>query len=215
MRGCFRLEVSGAGRRRGTLRPYRQLRPPKCKSQREWYIRNRERIAEERKRIRPDRRQYNKEYRARNSERLRRYDRERNKSPHRRQKDKERHMELQTMWNNHFNGKESWKKAEQLAVRILQNEGFSRIERTNFYFPFDYWAKLAELPVAVEVTCSYKRAKKGITKRFLSFSGWRYFVLFIRPDLEKYVLKEIPQNQTVIRAISSQKDMLNLKEVNG
>lgn len=197
------------------MREYRQLHPPKHKYQQEWYVKNRERIAQERKEsIKPDRKQYNKDYRRKNIEHLRAYDRVRNKMPHRKLEDKQKHMELQFTWSNGHNGKEVWKKAELLAPQILIKEGFSGVERTNFYFPFDYWGKLDNGPIAIEVTCTYKRQKKSIVKRFLDFSNWRYFVLFITPDLNKYVLKEVPKDRSITRAIKSQKDIINMKEVN-
>lgn len=181
---------------------------------RKWYLKNREKLLEK-QRGNPERLAYQKKYRKQNLEYLRKYDRERNKLPHRRKKDREKHKRRQRAWNNGqtASDREIWEQAEKLSMQLLRKEGFTDIEQTNFYFPFDYWGKLNGQFSAIQVTCCYKRHKNDITKRFLNFSKWQYFFLFITPDLKKYILKECPSNQKSMRAIASKKDIPKLKEI--
>ncbi|MHC1566169.1 MAG: hypothetical protein ACXQTD_00100 [Candidatus Syntropharchaeia archaeon] len=179
---------------------------------RRWYQKNREKILAKQRRN-PKRLAYLKEYRQRNIDRLRAYDRERNKLPHRREKDKKRHAVLNRIWHNGVEvDRKVWKKAEKIALEILKQEGFAEVERTNFYFPFDYWGKFDGDFAAIEVTCTYKRQKKDIVKRFLAFTGWRYFVLFITPDLSRYVLKECKKEQCSVRALTSRTEKSLIEE---
>lgn len=150
-----------------------------------------------------------------NLERLHDYDNQRRLLPHRVEAEKQKNRKLLDAWRNNIaNGfrTEHWRKAEEIAPQILAKEGFTDMQHTRFSFPFDYWGRLEGKPVAIEVTSTYKRQKKSFLKKFLDFSGWQYFVLFISPDMKRYSIKDSTY-LNIVRAIRSQKDIQNLKEV--
>ena len=93
--------------------------------------------------------------------------------------------------------------AENLAAeKILPQLGFSRLVHISAFwklFPFDIVGTLERKKTLVDVTtCMSKSGTRLSTAAALATAlGMRFFVLFIRPNLKQFALKEVEKGRGV------------------
>lgn len=104
------------------------------------------------------------------------------------------------------------KQAEMLALKILPDLGFENILYLGGQRFIDFLATVNGSKCGIEVTINPYRYMGHTTPQLkvLAFLALKHYVLFITPDLRKYVLKENP-NYTHTRIYL--RDFENIKEV--
>jgi hypothetical protein len=85
-----------------------------------------------------------------------------------------------------------WKEAERLAPYILKQQGFENIFHLSFHRHFDFLAKLDGVVYAFEVTTATQKRLNYQAKELAHYLGIPYYVLFIKPDMSGYRLKQVP-----------------------
>jgi hypothetical protein len=112
--------------------------------------------------------------------------------------EKARRALINDLWGikNPHNWKKLWKPAEAIACSILQSEGFVNVKLLTEdypYSPFDLRAEKNGNVYVIQVTTSttqpgfYKRLKLAEVLKL------DYYILFIRPDLKGYIIKDSTQ----------------------
>jgi hypothetical protein len=103
-----------------------------------------------------------------------------------------RKLKHRLTWNNGTAvTKENWQRAERIALKILEQEGYDEIIKVETNFPFDYLCKKDGRKYAVEVTTDWQREIRPHKIKLLRFANWRLLFLFIKPDFTQYRLIEI------------------------
>ena len=170
------------------FRWYRRTHKEKIREKnRRYYYKHREEILRKKKEQRktPEYREYAREYARK------RYARLKEKISQQRSEKKLKHR---LTWNGGVKvTKEVWQKAEKIAPKILELEGFNKITRIETNFPFDYLCKKDGQIYAVDVTTNWQKEIKPNKIRLMRFAGWKLLFLFIRPNFREYRLIEIPR----------------------
>ena len=96
---------------------------------------------------------------------------------------------------------------EYVATKVLPAEGFSDpywINRESEHcFLGDMLAKKDGQIYCINVTINYwKQVKATETARILDYLGLRHIVVFVKPDLTGYVIREIPAGQITVGVYS-------------
>lgn len=89
--------------------------------------------------------------------------------------------------------KKLWRLAEQQAVTILRAEGFDKIYPLNEgfpYSPFDLKAEKDHFICGIQVTTATTQPTFSKRLRLAKALGLEYYILFIKPNLKGYVLKD-------------------------
>jgi len=88
--------------------------------------------------------------------------------------------------------KKLWKLAEQQAVAILKAEGFDKIyplSESFTYSPFDLKAEIDHFICGIQVTTATQQPTFFKRLRLANALGIEYYILFVKPNLRGYVLK--------------------------
>lgn len=94
-----------------------------------------------------------------------------------------------------------WKEAELLTPAILKQEGFEDI----FYFSqyshghVDFLAKHNGIICAFETTTSDMKPLSSSGRALTGYLGIKYYVLFIKPDLSGFQLKQVPLSAKTVK----------------
>jgi len=118
-----------------------------------------------------------------------------------------KHREKRTSkWRGNIvnNGLKSsiWKEAEQLAPDILRQEGFEDIfhfSRDCIHGHVDFLAKRNGIVYAFETTTSDMKRLNSSGRTLTRYLDIKYYVLFIKPDLSGFQLKQVPLSVTVVK----------------
>ncbi len=105
------------------------------------------------------------------------------------------------------------KEAEMLALKILPELGFRNILYLGGQRFIDFLATRDSLKCGIEVTINPYKYMGHVNSqlKMLEFLGLKCYVLFVTPDIRKYILKENP-NYAHTRIYL--RDFQNLREVN-
>ena len=155
----------------------------------EYYLKNKKRFIESQKKrrsdpkIREQRTLYNREWarqaRKNNPEKFREI-----ACKHRK--------ECEAIWGSRVQrGSNEWRKAEAFAEKILSYEGFTNIIHLNQYFPFDYLCIRNGEKYAIDVTVTTHKKVNETQKKLIHFFGLHFIVLFIKPKLDMYLMREV------------------------
>jgi len=105
------------------------------------------------------------------------------------------------------------KKAEEIAIRILEKEGFADIlHLSKGRLPFDFLVKKDNTVYAVYVTTSHYKHRsqsKVDSDKIVDWAGWKRLCLFINPTFKWYVIKELKGSQLFL----SHRDLKNKKNI--
>jgi hypothetical protein len=87
-----------------------------------------------------------------------------------------------------------WQVAQnRVAPIILRQNGFDNVLQLTGYncgFPFDWLAKKDGVIYAIEVSCGINHRVKDSQRLLANFADWRYILLFISSDFNKYRLMD-------------------------
>jgi len=89
---------------------------------------------------------------------------------------------------------------DKVAPIVLRKEGFIDILQLTGYncgFPFDWLPKKDRVVYAIEVSCGIKHRVNDSQRLLARYVNWRYVMLFISPDFDKYRFMDYEQVPSV------------------
>lgn len=100
---------------------------------------------------------------------------------------------VRVAWSNGTSGRNTWREAEDVALRILPSEGFRNIIslkdfKHNFYFDAKGEAKDGKRCVFQITTRTHTELNRRL--KYARIFGLHFYVLYVRPSIDGYIIKD-------------------------
>ena len=123
-------------------------------------------------------------------------------------KRREWRQKIQDLWGR--DGKNCWKKAEELAAKILEQEGYTNIvnlSKLSSQSPFDYFAIKDGKRYVFQITVR-THTMKPVAAKYADLFGLEYRTIFIKHDLTRYIIKAGSSPHLSLKDIDEAKEVM-------